>query len=81
MHEHAIALAESSRSGPERRYRAGGLVPKRERERERDRPRRPLHDVQVAVAEAGGPDLHQHLSRTGDGRLDLDELRLALPFT
>ena len=47
-------IVEPVTPAPERRDRAGGLVTERERQRPRQRPLRPLHDVEVRVAEAGG---------------------------
>ena len=48
----------------ERGHGAGDLVAERERQLVRQRPGRPVHEVQVGVAEAGAGDAHEHLTWT-----------------
>ena len=70
--QHAIAHGHASCLRAEGRDGARGLVPERERERVGERALRPLHDVQVAVAQACGIDLEQHFARAGLRGRDLD---------
>jgi len=57
----------------------GRLVPERERQLIGQRSGRPLHEVQVGVAEPGRLDPQQHLARTGLRHRNGDHLGLALP--
>ena len=66
-------------SATERGDPAGALVPERERKLPGHRSLRPLHHVEIGVAQARRHDLDEHLARAGLGHLDVAELGLRLP--
>ena len=69
--EDRITDLDAARTGPKGRHPSGDLVAQCHGQVPRKRSRRPVHHVQVGVAEPGRLDLDEHRARPGVRHLDL----------
>src|SRR4051812_13002631 len=74
-----VADLHAVRARPELDHRPGHFVPERERQLVGQRPGRPVHQVQIGVAQSGAGDAQHDAPGGGDGLRDLAQLGRALP--
>ena len=74
VHEHGLADLDAVGAVAERRDGAGDLVAERERQLVGHGPGRPVHQVQVGVAEPGAGDPQEDLARARHGLRDVADL-------